>query len=364
MSLQVQLSHAFETFSLDLAFEAPGGITALFGRSGSGKTTIVNAVAGLLAPDAGRIVAGETVLFDSKTGVFLPPNRRRVGYVFQEARLFPHLSVEQNLRYGMRFAGKAPALAEFEDIAALLGIGGLLDRRPATLSGGERQRVAIGRALLSAPQLLLMDEPLASLDEARKEEILPFIARLRERFAIPVLYVSHSLSEVARLANTVVMLRDGKVALAGATETVLSDPQIAQAAGIREAGAILAARVVAHHDDGLTELTISAGRLLLPRVEAAAGAAIRIRIHANDVLIARQAPDGLSALNVLPARVTTLRRGEGPGMLVQLAIGEDHLLARITQRSADALGLAPGVSCHAVLKTVAVARSDVWGNGA
>lgn len=363
MTLQVQLKQAFGAFSLDVEFEAPAGVTALFGRSGTGKTTIVNAVAGLLKPEAGRIAAGGEVLFDSEQRIFLPPHRRRVGYVFQDARLFPHLDVERNLRYGMRFSGGAPALAAFSEIVDLLGLDMLLARRPAKLSGGEKQRVAIGRALLSSPRLLLMDEPLASLDEARKEEILPFVARLRERFSIPVLYVSHSLGEVARLANTVVVLRDGKVALCGPAEKVLADPQITRAAGVREAGAILSATVVRHHDDGLTELAISGGSLLLPRVQAETGSTIKVRVHANDVLIARQRPAGLSALNVLPARVTALRRGEGPGMLVQLAVGDDHLLARVTQRSADALGLEPDTQCHVVLKTVAVARSDVWGAG-
>jgi molybdate transport system ATP-binding protein len=198
MSLSVRLCHRFGGFDLDLAFDAPGGVTALFGRSGAGKTTVINAVAGLLRPDAGRIVAAGRVLLDTGAGVNLPAHRRRIGYVFQDARLFPHLTVRQNLLYGRWFGGRrdGPGL---DRIVALLGIGGLLPRRPATLSGGEKARVAIGRAILSNPDLLALDEPLAALDEARRAEILPYLERLRDDLGLPMLYVSHALAEVARL---------------------------------------------------------------------------------------------------------------------------------------------------------------------
>ena len=364
MSLSVALRHAFPGFALDLAFEAPPGVTALFGRSGSGKTTVVNALAGLISVDAGHArVDGET-LFDTSERVFVPPHRRRIGYVFQEARLFPHLTVRQNLGYGRWFARRHGAeVADMGAVVEMLGIGALLARRPGTLSGGERQRVAIGRALLSGPRLLLMDEPLASLDEARKTEILPYLERLSRETRVPILYVSHSVAEVARLATTVVALSEGRVVRAGTPAEVLSDPQAVPTLGIRDAGAVIAATVAAHHPDGLSELATSGGRLLLPHIAAAPGALVRVRIHAHDVMLSLAPQEGISALNQLPVEILSLRRGEGPGVVVQLRCGSDRLLARITRRSAEALGLAPGLACHAILKSVAVAQEDVWIEG-
>jgi len=362
MTLSVRLSHSFGVFSLDAAFEAPKGVTALFGRSGSGKTSIVNAVAGLLRPDAGHLALDGRVLFDSESHVFMPVHRRRLGYVFQEGRLFPHLSVRQNLTYGRWFAPREDG-ASFDHVVDMLGIGALLDRRPARLSGGEKQRVAIGRALLARPKLLLMDEPLAALDEERKAEILPYLERLRDETLIPVLYVSHSMAEVARLATTLVLVEAGRVVRSGPATDVMSDPDSAHALGIRTAGASLHATVTAQEDDGLTRLEASAGSLFLPRVDAAVGTRLTIRIPAQDVILSRTRPEGLSALNVLPATVTAVRLGEGPGAIIQLQMGDDLLLARITRRSALALELAPGVACFAILKTVAVAQTNVGGAG-
>lgn len=362
MTLSVRLCHRLGDFRLDAAFEAPAGVTALFGRSGSGKTTIVNAVAGLLRPDAGRIATEDAVLVDSDRGILVPPHRRRVGYVFQDARLFPHLSVGRNLTYGRAFArdagGPDPA-----HIAALLGISDLLARRPGALSGGERQRVALGRAILSNPRLLLMDEPLAALDEARKAEILPYLERLRDEIGLPILYVSHSVAEIARLATTVVLIDAGRVTATGPAVAILSDFATLPALGLREAGAILDARLVRHDDDGLSRLATSAGPLFLPRLDADPGAAIRLRILAQDVMIALERPVGLSALNILPARVLDLQDSEGAGVMVRLGIGGQTLLSRITRRSAQTLGLCPGLPVHAVLKAVSVAREAI-GHGA
>ncbi len=360
MTLSVNLRHDFGRFSLDLAFEAPAGVTALFGRSGAGKTTVVNAVAGLLRPDAGHIQLGGQTLFDSESGVWLPPHRRRVGYVFQEGRLFPHLSVRQNLLYGRWFARRRQQQRDdFERIIALLGIEGLLEQRPGALSGGEKQRVAIGRALLSAPGLLLMDEPLASLDEARKAEILPFIERIRDQAEVPVLYVSHSVAEIARLATTVVAIKDGRVVRSGVVADVFSDPDSVPAIGVRDAGSVLVGRVAHHHEDGLTEVALSASRLFLPRFSAPPGASVRVRIEAQDVMLACTAPERISALNIVPAEIVALREGAGPGVMVQLRSGEDRILARVTRRSADALGLKPGLACYGVVKSVSVAQADV-----
>ena len=269
MTLEVSLAHAFDGFELDCAFSAPAGVTALFGRSGSGKTTVVQAVAGLLKPGRGRVRLEDRILVDTAARTFLPPHRRRIGYVFQEGRLFPHLSVRQNLEYGQRFSARRSNSGDFAHIVALLGIEDLLARRPGSLSGGEKQRVAIGRALLSSPQLLAMDEPLAALDEPRKREILPYLERVRDEAGIPILYVSHSLTEVARLATTLVVLEGGKVVAAGPSADVLSDPAMAARFGGREAGAVLRGKVIRHHEDGLSEIAIDGSTLFLPAVDAA-----------------------------------------------------------------------------------------------
>lgn len=358
MTLSLRLSHRFAGFELDLAFEAGPGVTALFGRSGAGKTSVIQAVAGLLRPDQGRITAGARVLLDTGLGQSLPPHRRRIGYVFQEARLFPHLTVRQNLLYGRWFA-PGPGPDSFDRVVAMLDIAPLLARRPGALSGGEKQRVAIGRALLSAPQILLMDEPLAALDEARKAEILPYLEHLRDQTRIPILYVSHSVTEVARLAGQVILLEAGRILRAGSAAEVFSDPALVGSLGLREAGSVIMATIAGHEDDGLTRLQSSAGPLWLPRVAAPPGARVRVRIAAQDIILARGRPSGLSALNILPAEVVALRLGEGPGVLVQLRLGEDLLLARLTRRSAQALQLAPGAEVFAVLKSVAVAPSDI-----
>jgi len=360
MSLDVAVRHAFPGFTLDVAFSAPPGVTALFGRSGSGKTTLVNAVAGLLRPDEGRIAVDGAVLVDSAAGVFRPPHRRGIGYVFQEGRLFPHLTVAQNLSYGRWFARPRVPATDVAPVVELLGIGDLLARRPGTLSGGEKQRVAIGRALLCAPRLLLMDEPLAALDAARKAEILPYLERLRDETRIPILYVSHAVDEVARLATTVVSLDAGRVTDVGAPRAVLADPQAVRRMGVRDAGAVLSAVIRRHCADGLSELDTAAGPLVLPRVDAPEGTPVRVRIQAHDIILARKRPQEISALNVLDVRISDLRVGEGPGVVVQLEAGGDRLLARITRRSAEVLALEPGLACHAILKSVAVAPSDVW----
>jgi molybdate transport system ATP-binding protein len=356
--LEITLRHSFGTFDLDASFRAPPGITVLFGRSGSGKTTVVNAVAGLLMPDQGRITSGDWVLLDTARGLRLPPHRRRLGYIFQEGRLFPHLTVRQNLAYGAWFAPRGAPREDRARVVDLLGIGHLLDRRPGALSGGEKQRVAIGRALLSAPRLILADEPLAALDEARKAEILPYFERLRDEVNIPILYVSHSASEVARLATTVVTMDAGRVLAQGPAAVVLGDPAVLPT-GAREAGALLRARVSRHHDDGLTELDAGGIPMFLPRVAHPPGSVLRLRIAAHDVIVARARPEGLSALNILPGTVRDMRPGDGPGTIVAIDTAAGRLLARITRRSASALGLAPGLGVHAIIKTVSVAPADI-----
>jgi molybdate transport system ATP-binding protein len=353
--LSVAVRHRFGSFVLDSAFDSAGGLTALFGRSGAGKTSLINAIAGLLRPEQGRVVVDGEVLTDIERGVFVPARRRRIGYVFQEGRLFPHLTVRQNLLYGRWFAPKdgGPA-GDVEQVIDLLGIGALLHRRPALLSGGEKQRVAIGRALLARPRLLVMDEPLASLDEARKTEILPYIERLRDRAGVPIVYVSHQVAEVARLATTMVVLSEGRVAAIGPTAQIMGRIDLFPLTGRAEAGAILATRVAAHDPAfGLTTLRAAAGELRVPHLDLPVGAALRVRIRARDVMIALAPPEGLSALNVLPGTVAEIRGADGPIVEMRLDCAGEALIARLTRRSVEALALAPGRPVYAVIKSIA-----------
>jgi molybdate transport system ATP-binding protein len=352
--LSVAVGHHFGSFALDAAFETAGGLTALFGRSGAGKTSLINAIAGLLRPERGRIVLDGEVLTDTERRVFVPAPRRRIGYVFQEGRLFPHLSVRQNLLYGRWFAPKGGRAGEVAQIIELLGIGGLRHRRPANLSGGEKQRVAIGRALLAHPRLLVMDEPLASLDEARKSEILPYIERLRDAAGVPIVYVSHQVAEVARLATTMVVLSEGRVAAAGPTAAIMGRIDLFPLTGRAEAGAILATRIAGHDPAfGLTILRADAGELRVPHLDLPVGAALRIRIRARDVMIALQPPEGLSALNVLPGTIAEIGHANGPIVEMRLDCAGEALIARLTRRSVETLGLAPGCRVYAVIKSIA-----------
>jgi molybdate transport system ATP-binding protein len=290
----------------------------------------------------------------------LPPQARRIGYVFQDARLFPHLSVRQNLLYGARRRARMPeAEAEFGAVADLLGIGDLLHRRPGALSGGEAQRVAIGRALLSGARLLVLDEPLAALDPARRAEILPHLERLRDGAGVPILYVSHAMEEVARLATTVVALDQGRVVAQGTAADVLSDPVAVPALDPGTAGAVVAATVMAQDPDGLTRLAAAGGLLFLPHVKAPRGAQLRLRIEAQDVMIARDRPKGLSALNLIAAEILSLHPAQSPGALVRLRAGDAVILAAITQRSVAALDLQPGQQVYAVIKSLSVAAGNI-----
>lgn len=358
--LSVDLHHPMQGFDLNVTFDAPPGLTVLFGRSGSGKTTVINAVAGLLRAKQAQITVNGQTLSDTETGLWLPPHKRRLGYVFQEGRLFPHLTVKQNLRFGQWFAPKEAPREDMARVVEMLGIGPLLHRRPASLSGGEKQRVAIGRALLASPRLILADEPLAALDEARKAEILPYFERLRDETDIPILYVSHSPAEVARLATTLIALDGGRVARQGPAVQVLGDPMFTPD-GVRSVGAVIEAQVARHHDDGLSELSAGDDRLFLPNVGLASGTPLRVRIAAQDVMLSLEKPNGISALNVLAGRIDQVRSGEGPGAIVSLDTSAGRVLARVTRRSVEAMGLQPGLTVYAVVKTVSIAPQDVGG---
>ncbi len=355
MSVEVALHHAFPGFTLDAQFRVGAGVTALFGPSGAGKTSIVHAIAGLLNPQAGRIVIDGRVILDTDSGVSLPVYARRIGTVFQDARLFPHMSVENNLRFGMRRAPAPPRENDFAHIVELLGLEHLLARKPAKLSGGEKSRVALGRALLASPQLLLLDEPLAALDAARKNEILPYLERLRDDARVPMLYVSHSLDEVTRLADSVVVMKAGRVAALGSVFDLMSDLQFATASGVASYGAVLDAKVKSHRDDGLSVLSFAGGEIITGRIAKELGSRLRVRIRAEDIMLAREEPKAISANNVIPATIAAI--GESAAHAdVQLSCGEAKLVARITRASAARLALAPGMQIFAIVKSVTVDR--------
>ncbi len=354
-------------FGFDVAFEAGAGVTALFGPSGSGKSTAIRLLAGLERAGEGRIAAGGVTLMDTRAGVFVPAHRRRVGLVLQDALLFPHLSVKANLTYGRWFTPAPERRIGFDAVVGMLGIGHLLARRPGTLSGGERQRVAIGRALLTSPRLLLMDEPLASLDAARKQEILPFIERLRDEFAIPVVYVSHAVEEVARLAAHVVRLEAGKVVAAGPPAQALAPASLAEAGRRFEAVSLLTAPVKAWLPDyGVTLLGHPAGDIVVPgRVEAARpGAPVTVAIRATDVTVAVGRPGRVSVRTALRGTVASLETDGGPFALVTLRLeGGDMLRAYATRLAADGLGLAVGDGAQALVKAAALGERGPPGAG-
>lgn len=350
-------------FAFDAAFEAGDGITALFGASGSGKTTAIRLLAGLERPDRGRIAIGKRELVDTARGVFMPAHRRRIGLVFQEALLLPHLNVRANLTYGRWFTPKSERRIGLDPVVEVLGIGHLLDRRIATLSGGERQRVAIGRALLTSPHLLLMDEPLASLDSARKLEILPFIERLRDEFAIPIVYVSHAVEEVARLSARVVRLDHGHVAAIGTPAEVLTPAALAPETDRFDAVSILSARIDrAMPDFGVTVLAHPAGDIIVPGQVSADTGEIRVAIRPTNVTLSIGRPGNISVRTVLAGRVTRLETDTGPFALVTIALpGGDILRAYITRLAADRLGLGEGDDVMALIKSVTIDERSVPG---
>lgn len=345
-------------FHLQLDLRLPGrGITALFGVSGSGKTSALRVLAGLEPKARGRVQVGDALWQDSASEHFIPTHQRAVAYVFQEACLFEHLSVEGNLKFGF---DRTPVKlrqrnwAQVLDLLDLLGVAHLLKRWPHALSGGERQRVALARAVAASPRLLLMDEPLAALDAPRKAEILPYLERANAELQLPIVYVSHAVDEVARLADHLVLLQDGKARAQGPTAALLTQIDLPMAHG-DSAGAVLNCTVLQHDDaDHLTLTRFEGGQLTVPRHQARLGATVRVRIQARDVSLTLSQQSGTSILNILSATVITLS-DEGPGQtMVVLQVGQERLLARLTQRSAKALALHPGQTVWAQIKGVAI----------
>jgi molybdate transport system ATP-binding protein len=358
--IDVEIDQRVGSFHLAVKFSAGAPIVGLFGRSGAGKSSVINAIAGIATPARGRIRINDVTLFDSAEGINVPPEDRRIGYVFQDALLFPHMDVRSNLHYGQRLRSSADRFIEEARVVELLGLGGLLQRKPNTLSGGEKQRAAIGRALLAQPRILLMDEPLAALDIPRKTEILDYIERLRDELGIPIVYVSHSVAEISRLADTVVVLSDGKCIAVGEVDEVMGRLDLRPATGRYEAGSLIDTRVAAHDlVDQLTTLAFDGGELIVPQLDASIGERVRARIRARDVSLATQRPAGSSILNVLPGCITVMDAGVGPIVDVQLAVGSATLNARITRRSLRQLGIQVGQNVYALVKAVSFDQRSV-----
>jgi molybdate transport system ATP-binding protein len=354
MSLSVRVQLARPEFTLDVNCVFPAhGISALFGRSGGGKTTLLRCIAGLERSARGRIEFNGECWQDD--GRFVPAHRRAVGYVFQESSLFPHLDVRGNLEFGLRRVPPDQRRMELDQAVALLDLSALLQQRAQRLSGGERQRVAIARALLTSPQLLLMDEPLSNLDQASKEEILPHLERLRNQSTIPLIYVSHALGEVMRLADHLVLLESGRVQAAGPLQQLLARSDL-PLANLEDGGSVFDA-VVEEHDPHyhLSYVRIAAGRLAISLKSVPVGARVRVRIDARDVSLALKPPEMTSVINIVPATVLELREARDPAQtLVRLAAGQEPLLARITRRSAAELAIVPGMPLYAQIKGVAL----------
>jgi len=340
---------------IEAKFSSDACVLALFGRSGSGKSTVVNAIAGLVKADRGRVVVDGETLFDSERGINMPIEQRGVGYVFQEGLLFPHLNVRQNLLYGAgRVVENNGLSVAFDQVVQLLGIDAVLDRAAPTLSGGEKQRVAIGRALLSKPRLLLMDEPLASLDTGRRSEILRLIERVRDEFGVNIVYVSHSIGEVSRLADDVVLMNDGKVVACDATEAIFNRADLRPYTGRFEGGALIEAHA-AQHDMKyfLTTFKFDGGELVAPGVDTPIGARVRIRIRARDVTLATARPQGLSIRNILEGTVGAIEDRGGAIVEVHVQLTGRELLSRISRQALDEMNLQTGQPVFALIKAIA-----------
>ncbi|WP_455825255.1 molybdenum ABC transporter ATP-binding protein [Pseudomonas graminis] len=356
--IDVRLNLNYSGFALDVDLHLPGrGVTALYGHSGSGKTTCLRCIAGLERADDGFIRINDEVWQDSRNRVFVPPHKRALGYVFQEASLFPHLSVRANLEFGLKRIARQQRRVELAQATELLGIGHLLERHPQHLSGGERQRIGIARALLTSPRLLLMDEPLAALDSKRKGEILPYLERLHDELDIPVLYVSHAQDEVARLADHIVLLSDGKALASGPIGETLARLDLPMALG-DDAGVVINGSVSAYdaHYQLLTlQLPDSAQHLRVAHAPLAVGKTLRVKVQARDVSLSLQAGEHSSILNRLPVTVTQeIAADNSAHVLVRLDADGTPLLARITRFSRDQLQLHPGQTLWAQIKAVAV----------
>lgn len=354
--LRIHATTQRDGFTLDVAVDVPTpGTVALFGRSGCGKTTLANIIAGLLAPDSAMLEVDGVVLEDTHARHRVAAERRRIGYVFQDARLFPHFNVLGNLSYGERRAPAGERRITLDHVIELLGLRSLLQRRARELSGGERQRVALGRALLSQPRLLLLDEPLASLDVARREEVLPYLEKLRDELELPIVYVSHQFDEVLRLATHVVLMDNGRVVTQGGLEVVSLHPQLRAIVGPDAVGAVLTGAIVAADPQtGLAAIRVGEGTLNVSLRNARPGAAVRVQLLARDVILATYPPEGLSVRNILAGRITSIASDDADTDMVHVDIGGAVVLARVTQAASRALALRAGMQIWVLVKAVSI----------
>ncbi len=353
LSIRYQLTRAAFSLNVDLELSMQG-VTGVFGPSGAGKTTLLRCMAGLEKCNAGRLVVDGTAWEDSSAGVNHASHRRQIGYVFQEARLFPHMNVSRNLAYGQRRSATGSRTFDFDYVVSLLALGKMLDRMPATLSGGEAQRVAIGRALLRSPAMMLMDEPLAALDEARKEELLPFIERLHAELKMPIVYVSHNIEEICRLCDQLVVMDAGSVMTQGDLQSVLLQTEEPILSG-QEAGSVLIGSVQEYDSTfDLTRVETAGSQLWVPGNYGPLSTELRLRVRANDVSICLERPAKTSILNVMEVDVLAIQEEPTGSVLVHLRIGTDVLLARVTRRSCSELSLRSGVKVFAQVKSIAV----------
>jgi len=358
-TLEITVQHQLGDLQIDASIIAGSGLTAMFGRSGAGKTSLINMIAGLEKPRSGRISICGYCVFDSDADINLAPEQRRIGYVFQEGRLFPHMSVRKNLIYGMNLTPAEQRHQDFLKIVELLDLAPLMERLPGKLSGGEKQRVAIGRALLSSPQMLLMDEPLASLDSMRKGEILDYIERLRDELTLPIIYVSHSLEEVIRLADTLVIIDQGKTVAVGSVEEICSRLDLHPLTGRYEAGAVLQVRIAAQDTDyNLTRLDTAAGPMWVPKIDLPVSSDLRLRIRARDVTLSLDKPENTSILNIFDGIVKNIGESEGNQVDVLIDAGAP-VIARITRKSLDKLDLKLGTRVYALIKAAAIDRRNM-----
>ncbi len=357
--LDVSVIKTFGDFSIDASFSVGPGLTALFGPSGAGKTAIAKMLGGLETPDEGRIHVGDRILFDRQKAINIPVQSRNIGFVFQEHRLFPHYSVRGNLTYGQNARRNGAGSVSFKDVVDLLGIGDLLARRPGSLSIGEQQRVAIGRALLSNPDFLVMDEPLSSLDSARKKDIIPLISRMKSEFGLTILYISHSLGEITRLADSLVLLDKGRVMGAGPIEDIVNNLELIPYTGGFDAGSMIDATVISHDPSfNMSELETAGGRMFIPGRDHSIGSRFRVRIRARDVALSATEPKNLSILNRFKGTVIDHRSGQAGMEELLLDVGF-RLTARITRKSFEQMELAKGSDVWALIKSVTIGASDL-----